>query len=252
MPVEVLLVEGKGNLQITGQIGSVMQESAQAALTYLKSRGDILKIDPEYFEQIDIHIHVPEGGIPKDGPSAGITICTALVSGFTRRPVFRDIGMSGEITLRGRILPVGGIREKILAAHRAGLKKVLIPEKNKKDLVEISRRVQREMDIIQVSHMDQVLEIAIGPITAPKSSPKKNEKTARKTHDQSKTKPAASDAGRGSPSNSIGGLSDCPIGIHSQDVPRMFLRMNVRRSRHRQPGNKENWCLPDKQLPVTR
>jgi len=200
MPVEVLLVEGKGNLQITGQIGSVMQESAQAALTYLKSRVDILKIDPEYFEQIDIHIHVPEGGIPKDGPSAGITICTALVSGFTRRPVFRDIGMSGEITLRGRILPVGGIREKILAAHRAGLKKVLIPEKNKKDLVEISRRVQREMDIIQVSHMDQVLEIAIGPITAPKPSSQKTGKTARKTHDQNKTKNAASDAGRGSPS----------------------------------------------------
>ncbi|MFN2158662.1 MAG: endopeptidase La [Anaerolineales bacterium] len=200
MPVEVLLVEGKGNLQITGQIGSIMQESAQAALTYLKSRADILKIDPEYFEQIDIHIHVPEGGIPKDGPSAGITICTALMSGFTRRPVFRDIGMSGEITLRGRILPVGGIREKILAAHRAGLKKVIIPEKNNKDLVEISRRVQREMDIIQVNHMDEVLEIAVNPKRLRKTAPEKHVKTDRKTINQSKTKNVASDPGRGMPS----------------------------------------------------
>jgi ATP-dependent Lon protease len=196
MPVEVLLVEGKGNLQITGQIGSVMQESAQAALSYLKSRADVFKVKHEYFEQIDIHIHVPEGGIPKDGPSAGITICTALVSGFTKRPVYRDIGMSGEITLRGRILPVGGIREKILAAHRAGLKKVLIPEKNKKDLVEISRRVQRELDIVQVSHMDEVLEIAIAPESVSKVPSRKGAKIPRKTPNQSKTK----NTGRGAPS----------------------------------------------------
>ncbi|MCC7129894.1 MAG: endopeptidase La, partial [Anaerolineae bacterium] len=127
MPVEVLLMEGKGNLQITGQIGNVMQESAQAALSFLKSRSAMLGIDNEVFEQVDIHIHIPEGAIPKDGPSAGITICTALASAFTGREVFSEVGMTGEITLRGKILPVGGVREKVLAAHRAGIKKVLLP-----------------------------------------------------------------------------------------------------------------------------
>ena len=112
MPVEVLLMEGKGNMQITGQIGNVMQESAQAALSFLKSRSRQFGVDPEIYEQVDIHIHIPEGAIPKDGPSAGITICTALVSAFTGREVLRDVGMTGEITLRGRILPVGGVREK--------------------------------------------------------------------------------------------------------------------------------------------
>ncbi len=108
MPVEVLLMEGKGNLQITGQIGNVMQESAQAALSFVKSRSQMLGLEPDIFEQVDIHIHIPEGAIPKDGPSAGITICTALVSAFTGREVLREVGMTGEITLRGRVLPVGG------------------------------------------------------------------------------------------------------------------------------------------------
>ncbi len=161
MPVEVLLVEGKGNLQITGQIGNVMQESAQAAFSYLKSCAKILEVDTEKFEERDIHIHIPEGAIPKDGPSAGITICTALVSGFTRRPVLREVAMTGEITLRGRILPVGGVREKILAAHRAGLKTVIIPQRNKKDLVDLPKRALRELDIKLVDHMDEVLNIAL-------------------------------------------------------------------------------------------
>jgi ATP-dependent Lon protease len=167
MPVEVLLVEGKGNLQITGQIGNVMQESAQAALTYLKSRTREFGIDSEIYEQVDIHIHIPEGAIPKDGPSAGITICTALASAFTGREVCRDVGMTGEITLRGRILPVGGVREKILAAHRTGLKKILIPKKNLKDLVDVPKRARNEMNIIPVEHMDQVLEVALVPEPIP-------------------------------------------------------------------------------------
>jgi ATP-dependent Lon protease len=163
MPVEVLLLEGKGSLQITGQIGNIMQESAQAALSYLKSRSRTFGIDAEVFEQVDIHIHIPEGAIPKDGPSAGITICTALASAFSGREVFREVGMTGEITLRGRILPVGGVREKVLAAHRAGLKTVILPVKNMKDMVDVPKRARSELKIIPVEHMDQVLEIALAP-----------------------------------------------------------------------------------------
>jgi len=164
MPVEVLLLEGKGNLQITGQIGNVMQESAQAALSYMKSRSRLFEIDPEIFEQVDIHIHIPEGAIPKDGPSAGITICTALVSAFTGREVRRDVGMTGEITLRGRILPVGGVREKVLAAHRAGIRTVILPKRNLKDLVELPKRARTDLKIVPVEHVDQALEIALLPV----------------------------------------------------------------------------------------
>ncbi|MDD2694545.1 MAG: endopeptidase La [Anaerolineales bacterium] len=163
MPVEILLLEGKGNLQITGQIGNIMQESAQAALSYLKSRSKHFHIDPEIYDQVDIHIHIPEGAVPKDGPSAGITIGTALVSAFTNREVLRDVGMTGEITLRGRVLPVGGIREKVLAAHRAGLKTVILPRRNLKDLVDVPKRARSEVKIVPVDHMDQVLQIALAP-----------------------------------------------------------------------------------------
>jgi ATP-dependent Lon protease len=163
MPVEVLLMEGKGNMQITGQIGNIMQESAQAALSFLKSRSRQFGIDPEIYEQVDIHLHIPEGAIPKDGPSAGVTICTALFSAFTGREVLRDVGMTGEITLRGRILPVGGVREKVLAAHRAGLKTVILPKKNLKDLVDVPKRARSEMKIVPVEHIDQVLEVALMP-----------------------------------------------------------------------------------------
>ncbi len=161
MPVEVLIMEGKGNLQITGQIGDVMQESAQAALSYLKSKSTTLKIDPEIFEQVDVHLHIPEGAIPKDGPSAGITMATALFSAFTERRVYKEIGMTGEITLRGNILPVGGVREKILAAHRSGLKTILLPEKNEKDLVEVPKKVRDDLNIRFVKHMDEVIKIAL-------------------------------------------------------------------------------------------
>jgi len=157
----VLILEGKGNLQITGQIGDIMQESAQAALSYVKSRAELLGIDSSRFENVDVHLHVPEGAIPKDGPSAGITIAAAIISAFTSRPSFHLVGMTGEITLRGRVLPVGGIKEKILASHRAGLKKVIIPERNGKDLDDLPKSVLKEMELITVKHMDEVLPIAL-------------------------------------------------------------------------------------------
>jgi ATP-dependent Lon protease len=163
MPIEVAVLDGKGNLQMTGQIGDVMQESGQAALTYVKSRAGLLGIDWEVFERMDIHVHMPEGAIPKDGPSAGITLATALISAMTGRPVYKEVGMTGEITLRGRVLPIGGLREKVLAAHRAGLKVVLVPEKNMKDLIDVPKKVREDLKIIPIQHMDQVVEIAISP-----------------------------------------------------------------------------------------
>jgi ATP-dependent Lon protease len=186
MPVEVLVLEGKGNMQITGQIGNVMQESAQAGLSYLRSRGRKFMIEPEIFDQVDIHIHIPEGAIPKDGPSAGITIATALISAFTGREVRREVGMTGEITLRGRVLPVGGVREKVLAAHRAGLKTVILPKRNMKDLIEVPKRARSELKIIPVEHMDEVLDIALEPLdvkpkpvrSRKKSAPKEQEPKA--------------------------------------------------------------------------
>jgi ATP-dependent Lon protease len=178
MPVEVLLVEGKGNLQITGQIGNVMQESAQAALTYLKSRAKELKISTDVFDNVDVHIHIPEGSIPKDGPSAGITMATALISAFTGRKVRKDVGMTGEITLRGRILPVGGVREKVLAGHRVGLRIIILPKRNDKDMVEVPKQVLSDLKIVHVDHMDQVLEMALLP---PKSS-EKNRTTKAEPH----------------------------------------------------------------------
>ena len=174
MPVEVLLVEGKGNLQITGQIGNVMQESAQAALSYMKSRAKALNVSSDFFDNVDIHIHIPEGSIPKDGPSAGITIATALISAFTGRKVRKDVGMTGEITLRGRILPVGGVREKVLAGHRVGLKTIILPKRNDKDLVEVPKQVLTELEIVHVEHMDKVLDIALLPVkSAQKERPAK-------------------------------------------------------------------------------
>ncbi|HLA88547.1 MAG TPA: endopeptidase La, partial [Anaerolineales bacterium] len=174
MPVEVAILEGKGGLQMTGQMGEVMQESGQAALTYIKSRAAALKIDLETFERLDIHVHMPEGGIPKDGPSAGITMATAIVSALTGRPVHRHVGMTGEITLRGRVLPIGGVREKVLAAHRAGLKTVILPEKNLKDLVDMPKTAKSELKIVPVKHMDDVLAIALSDkVTVEPPRPKK-------------------------------------------------------------------------------
>jgi len=175
MSVEVAILEGKGSMQMTGQMGEVMQESAHAALTYIKSRASTLNIDLDVFERLDIHIHMPEGGIPKDGPSAGITMATAIISALTGRAVLRHVGMTGEITLRGRVLPIGGVREKVLAAHRAGLKTVLLPEKNMKDLVELPKTARSELKIIPIKHMDDVLAIALSDkVTVEPPRPKKH------------------------------------------------------------------------------
>jgi ATP-dependent Lon protease len=183
MPVEVLLLEGKGNVQITGQVGNVMQESAQAAFSYLKSRARQLEVDSELFENIDIHIHIPEGAIPKDGPSAGITICTSLISAFTGRKVHREVGMTGEITLRGRVLPVGGVRDKVLAAHRAGLTTIVLPKRNLKDLVDIPKRVKSDLRLIPVEHMDEVLDVALASIEPRPAKPKRARRIANGTDD---------------------------------------------------------------------
>ncbi len=161
--VEASVMNGKGNLTLTGLMGEVMKESAQAALSYARSRAEELGIDPKVFEEKDIHIHVPAGAIPKDGPSAGITLTTALVSALVHRPVNKDVVMTGEITLRGRILSIGGIKEKALAAMRAGIYTVVIPEKNLMDLEEIPANIRRQLDFKPVRHMDEVLDIAIGP-----------------------------------------------------------------------------------------
>jgi ATP-dependent Lon protease len=189
MAVEVTLMPGKGGMTLTGQLGEVMQESAQAALSYTRSRAKPLGIKESIFEKMDIHIHVPEGAVPKDGPSAGITLATALISAFTGRKVYSKIAMTGEITLRGRVLPVGGIKEKVLAAHRAGLKKVLVPVRNKKDLLEIRKKVLRQLQVSFVDSMDEVIEQALVPVvTTPKvrTSRAKPDKTPAKVNRRSK------------------------------------------------------------------
>jgi ATP-dependent Lon protease len=155
--VETLILPGRGKLTMTGKLGDVMKESAQAAVSYVRSRAERLYIDTKFYRKFDIHIHIPEGAIPKDGPSAGISMCTSLVSALLKRPVYHDIAMTGEITLRGRVLPIGGIKEKILAAHRGGVKKVLIPKENEKDLKDIPPTVLKELEIVLVEHMDEVL-----------------------------------------------------------------------------------------------
>jgi len=167
--VEASLMKGKGKLLLTGQLGDVMKESAQAALSYARNRSDTMKMAPNFHETSDFHIHVPAGAIPKDGPSAGVTMATAVISALTKVAVKRSVAMTGEITLRGKVLPVGGLKEKALAAHRAGIKTLLVPEKNIKDLSEIPENIRRKVRFIPVSHMDQILEVALeSPLPAPK------------------------------------------------------------------------------------
>lgn len=189
MGVEVSLMEGKGNLLLTGQLGDVMKESAHAALSYARSRARKLGIDPTRFEKTDIHIHVPAGAIPKDGPSAGITMAAALVSALTGRQVRRDVAMTGEITLRGKVLPIGGLKEKVLAAHRAGISTFVLPRKNEKDLDEIPGKVRRSIELIPVDELDMALEVVLRPLAgkdeskpeaAPETPPRAKAPTPRR------------------------------------------------------------------------
>ena len=164
LKVEVLAAEGKGGMTLTGQLGDVMKESARAGYTYIRSRYKALGLKEDFYDKTDIHIHLPEGAIPKDGPSAGITMVTAMVSALTGRAVKADLAMTGEITLSGKVLPVGGIKEKMLAAHRYGVKTVLLPERNMQDLTELPEKVREEIHFVPVSHMDEVLKLALKPL----------------------------------------------------------------------------------------
>ncbi|MGM0920968.1 MAG: endopeptidase La [Bacillota bacterium] len=161
LSIEVSLSPGKGKLILTGKLGDVMKESAQAAFSFIRSRAKDLNIDENFHEKHDIHIHVPEGAVPKDGPSAGITMATALISALTGRPVRKEVGMTGEITLRGRVLPIGGLKEKTLSAHRAGLTKIIMPKDNEKDIEDIPESVRNDLTFVPVSHLDEVLQHAL-------------------------------------------------------------------------------------------
>ena len=161
LTIEVSIVPGKGNFTVTGKLGEVMQESARAAMSYVRSRAQRLGLERLFYQNVDIHIHVPEGATPKDGPSAGTAIASAIVSAITRKPVNREMAMTGEITLRGRVLPIGGLKEKILAAHRGRVKEVLIPADNAKDMEDIPENVRKEVKIRTVEHMDEVVERAV-------------------------------------------------------------------------------------------
>ena len=162
LQIEVNVMPGKGRLQLTGQMGDVMKESAQAGISYLRSIAKNYKVDSEFFQEHDIHIHIPEGAVPKDGPSAGITMATAMLSAITKKPVKAQVAMTGEITLRGRVLPVGGLKEKLLAAKNAKIKTVLVPKENKPDIREISNEITGDLNILYMESMDEVLEQALG------------------------------------------------------------------------------------------
>ena len=160
-PIEVTVLRGRGNLTLTGQMGDVMQESAKAAMSYVRSKAKEFALEENFYRKIDVHIHIPEGAVPKDGPSAGITVATALTSALIKVPIRKNVAMTGEITLRGKILPIGGLKEKLLAARRAGIKKVVIPKENKRDFEEIKKEIPTDLEIVFVKQMDEVLRIAL-------------------------------------------------------------------------------------------
>ena len=177
--IESALVPGKGHLSHTGQLGDVMQESIQAAMTVVRSRARVLGLEEDFYQKYDFHVHVPEGATPKDGPSAGVGMCTCLVSALTRIPVRADVAMTGEITLRGEVLPIGGLKEKLLAAHRGGIKTVIIPEENERDLVDIPKNIKESMEIRPVRWIDQVLEIALTRLPQPRDADEAREVSAK-------------------------------------------------------------------------
>ena len=161
LTIEVTLMSGNGKLELTGHLGDIMKESAKAAMSFIRSRVEQFNIDKEFHTKYDIHIHVPEGAIPKDGPSAGITLATAMVSALTGMPVKKNVAMTGEITLRGRVLPIGGLKEKVLAAHRAGITTIIVPAENKKDIEDIPENVRKKIKFVLASDMDIVLNTAL-------------------------------------------------------------------------------------------
>ena len=167
LEVEAAVLDGTGKLELTGSLGDVMKESAFAAMSYIRSRAKELGLAPDFYKTNDIHVHFPEGAVPKDGPSAGITICTAIVSALTNRPVRRDVAMTGEHSIRGRVLAIGGLKEKTMAALRHGVRTVIIPAENEKDLEEIDQTVRQALQFITVSTADRVLEAALLPADAP-------------------------------------------------------------------------------------
>jgi ATP-dependent Lon protease len=193
LTTEVAIMPGKGKLIITGKLGDVMQESAQAAMSYVRSRGELLGLQTDFYQNVDIHIHVPEGAIPKDGPSAGITMTTSITSALIKKPVRRDIAMTGEITLRGRVLPIGGLKEKVLAAHRGGIKTIIIPKENEKDIKEIPSKILKTVDIVMVEHMDDILRMAL-MLDEPESfmKPKKDEEIPDKFYEKEHVQEAPS------------------------------------------------------------
>jgi len=170
LTIEVQVLDGKGKLTITGQLGDVMQESAQAALSYIRGRAQALGLSREFYRNVDLHVHVPEGAIPKDGPSAGITMATALASALAKIPVRRDIAMTGEITLRGKVLAIGGLKEKLLAALRAGVFEIILPRANEKDIAELPDNIKKAMKLHFVDQMDEVLALALESPLVPKLS----------------------------------------------------------------------------------
>ena len=190
LTIESAVMPGKGKLSYTGQLGDVMQESIRAAMTVIRSRASMLGLNPDFQDGIDIHVHVPEGATPKDGPSAGVGMCTALASSITKMPVNANVAMTGEITLRGEVLPIGGLKEKLLAAHRAGIKTVLIPQENEKDLVEIPKNILSKLDVKPVRWIDEVLELALTDMPTPlkDDDASAETKTAGKTGRTSKRK----------------------------------------------------------------